>query len=117
MAWWRVGNYLDEFSFYRVMEAASAGGTVDDNGLDIGKIPLADDGNGKGKTLNNANVSSVIPSREFGVATLEPYLSTFGPSGVPRRLSIYTRNGNSNKNDFSRIELLSGVFECKSYEK
>ena len=98
------------------MEAAS-GVSVDDNGLDIGKIPLADNGNSKGKTLNNANVSGVTPSRVFGVATLEPYLPTSGPSGVPIRQSIYIRNVNSNKNDFGRIAVLPGVFECNSYEK
>ena len=54
---------------------------------------------------------------ESGVATLEPYLPASGTSGVPRRKSNYTRNGNSNKNDFSRIEVLPGIFECNSYEK
>ena len=73
------------------------------------KSPLAGDVNGKGKTCINANVSSV--------ATLEPYLPTFGISGVPRRKSNYTRNGKSDKNDFSRIEVLPGIFECNSYEK
>ena len=29
----------------------------------------------------------------------------------------YTRNGTSDKNDFSRIEVLPGIFECNSYEK
>ena len=58
------------------MESSASGVNVDDNGLDIGKLPLADDGSGKGKTLFKANVSSVTPSREFSGATLEPYLPT-----------------------------------------
>ena len=90
------------------MEAAS-GGNVDNNGLDIGKIPLAGDGNGKGKTLNDANVCGVTSSSVFGVATLEPYLPS-GTSGVPRRKSNYTRIGKSDKNDFGKLQVLPGVF-------
>ena len=78
---------------------------------------MANDGNGKGKTLNNTNVSSVTPSRESGVATLEPNLPTSGTSGVSKRQSNHIRNGNSNKNDFSRIEVLPGIVEYNSYEK
>ena len=89
------------------------GVSVDNNGLDIGKIHLADNGNGKGKTLNDANVSSV----SGGVITLEPYLPFSGTSGVPSRQSMYKRNGNFNKNDLRKIEVLPGVFECNSYEK
>ena len=63
------------------MEAAS-GVSVDDNGLDIGEIPLADNGNGKGKTLNDANVPSVTPSSVCDVATLELYLPSSGTRGT-----------------------------------
>ena len=53
------------------METSASSVNVNDNGLNIFKIPLADDGNGKGKTLNTS-VSSVTPSRESSVAILEP---------------------------------------------
>ena len=98
------------------METPVSGVHGDDNGLDIDKIPLADNGSGKGKICINANVSSMTP-RKSSVTTLEPSLFTFGTSGVPRRKSSYSRNGNSDINDFNRIEILPGVYECNSNEK
>ena len=59
----------------------------------------------------------MTPSRKSSVATLEPYLPTSGTSDGPRRKSNYSRNGNSDMNDFSRVHVLPGVLSVHSNEK
>lgn len=58
----------------------------------------------------------MAPLSRSSVATLEPYLPSSGTSGVSRRKPSGSRIGNS-VSEFSRVEVLPGVFESNSYEK
>ena len=84
------------------MDATSSGGTVDDIGLDIGKIPLATSAPEKVIPMDTAGSSNIV--------TLEPYSS---PS--------LNRDGNIGKKKLKNVnqmmQIVPGVYELVSYNK